>query len=568
MMTSTTAAGSVAVSSSSSASMTHLQQKNSLNNASFEQQTSSQNLTHQSYNTMTSSQQATTKNSSQSSMSHSNTALMHQSSSVLQQTSTASVNAIQASTVSKETISNETVVQGQKFNISNALKKTSHHNSQDDLSSNRTRSRNVSGGQAGTTTTSVVTAASASTAHSVSTKRSRHASSSNGNVVGCALKGLDEALDALSKEQKAQEISATKYQSKSINVTENGEGVTSVTVSLPSSKRTSRVASRVTSRRGSIDLGQQPLKQRSRRNSIDLYTADYNIKLICDKTAAENERNNNQQNNIKQMKMIQKSSSHVRVDDMANSKLKFCPRCHSPRCNVNECKEFGDLHCPRCMEWACWEDSCWTIDDPEDMAQCETCLEYGHVSPVHEVMDFRQRRAIVDTLGWEHFQSWFYENSFRSWWQLNGLVGVPLYRIYQRKSDWKSGGPIEPATDPDSGDQPGSTNALSIVEKAAALAEKYSTQYKLQRDDSTDELLKSVHAQREARKKQLLASANKQNNNDDDSGRSTPEHLKKYSGSAAFNDNCNGTNTGSNSAQAAENSRRLRTFSETLTQNA
>ena len=85
------------------------------------------------------------------------------------------------------------------------------------------------------------------------TKRSRHASSSNGNVVGCALKGLDDALDALSKEQKAQEISATKYQSKSITVAENGEGVTSVTVSLPSSKRTSRV----TSRRGSIDLGQQ-----------------------------------------------------------------------------------------------------------------------------------------------------------------------------------------------------------------------------------------------------------------------------------------------------------------------
>ena len=49
-----------------------------------------------SYNTMTSSQQATTKKiSTQSSMSHSNTALMHQSSSVLQQTSAASVNAIQ-----------------------------------------------------------------------------------------------------------------------------------------------------------------------------------------------------------------------------------------------------------------------------------------------------------------------------------------------------------------------------------------------------------------------------------------------------------------------------------------
>ena len=76
-----------------------------------------------------------------------------------------------------------------------------------------------------------------------STKRSRHASSSNGNVVGCALKGLDDALDALAKEQKAQEIVATKYQSKNISVTENGDGVTSVTVSLPSSKRTSRCGS-------------------------------------------------------------------------------------------------------------------------------------------------------------------------------------------------------------------------------------------------------------------------------------------------------------------------------------
>ena len=55
--------------------------------------------------------------------------------------------------------------------------------------------------------------------------------------------GLDDALDALAKEQKAQEIVATKYQSKNISVTENGDGVTSVTVSLPSSKRTSRCGS-------------------------------------------------------------------------------------------------------------------------------------------------------------------------------------------------------------------------------------------------------------------------------------------------------------------------------------
>ena len=45
------------------------------------------------------------------------------------------------SAASKTTISNETVVQGQKFNISNSLKKTSHHNSQEDVNSNRTRSQ-------------------------------------------------------------------------------------------------------------------------------------------------------------------------------------------------------------------------------------------------------------------------------------------------------------------------------------------------------------------------------------------------------------------------------------------
>lgn len=88
-------------------------------------------------------------------------------------------------------------------------------------------------------------------------------------------------------------------------------------------------------------------------------------------------------------------------------------------------------------------------------------------------------------------------------------------------------------------------DTLSIVERAAQLAEKYSTQYSLKREDSTDELLKSVHAQREARKKQM------EQNNNNDSGRSTPEHLKKYSGSIP-------------SQAATENSKRLRTFSETL----
>ena len=106
-------------------------------------------------------------------------------------------------------------------------------------------------------------------------------------------------------------------------------------------------------------------------------------------------------------------------------------------------------------------------------------------------------------------------------------------------------------------------DALSIVEKAAALAEKYSTQYSIKRDDSTDELLKSVHAQREARKKQLLAAENDSKADDEiDSGRSTPEHLKKYSGCCAT-----ATDTGNadiENGNSNNNNKRLRTFSETL----
>ena len=102
------------------------------------------------------------------------------------------------------------------------------------------------------------------------------------------------------------------------------------------------------------DLGQcPPGKPRSRRNSIDLYTADYNIKLVCDK-ASESQK----------MNMMQRSSSHIRIDDIANSKLKLCPRCHSPHHTVNDCDEFGNLKCPRCLQWEHWEDSCPFNDEP------------------------------------------------------------------------------------------------------------------------------------------------------------------------------------------------------------
>ena len=86
---------------------------------------------------MTSSTSTKKITTAQSSMSQ-NSTMMHQtSSSLMQQTSAAS------KTTSNEalTTSNEFVTHGQgKFNISNALKKTSHHNSQEDVNSNRIRS--------------------------------------------------------------------------------------------------------------------------------------------------------------------------------------------------------------------------------------------------------------------------------------------------------------------------------------------------------------------------------------------------------------------------------------------
>ena len=103
---------------------------------------------------------------------------------------------------------------------------------------------------------------------------------------------------------------------------------------------------------------------------LDLYSADYNIKLggaSGDKkndVGAKTAGNSNQS-----MKMIQRSSSHIKIDDIANSKIKLCPRCHSPHHTVNECTEFGNLKCPRCLEWSHWEDSCWTIEDYNDQVR-------------------------------------------------------------------------------------------------------------------------------------------------------------------------------------------------------
>ena len=90
------------------------------------------------------------------------------------------------------------------------------------------------------------------------------------------------------------------------------------------------------------------------------------------------------------------------------------------------------------MEWDHWEDTCWTNLTSDDRLECLNCLQLGHSSTVHDAVDYKQRRAIVDALGWENFKEWFYDNEFRSWWQLNGCVGVPLYKLYKRNTEWKN----------------------------------------------------------------------------------------------------------------------------------
>ena len=90
----------------------------------------------------------------------------------------------------------------------------------------------------------------------------------------------------------------------------------------------------------------------------------------------------------------------------------------------------------------------------------------------------------------------------------------------------------------------------------------------LKRDDSTDDLIASIKAnarkrvEAEAAKaaaKAAAAAAGGGGGGDscDSSGRSTPEHLKRFEGSVA-------TATSASASCSATESKRLRTFSETL----
>lgn len=143
------------------------------------------------------------------------------------------------------------------------------------------------------------------------------------------------------------------------------------------------------------------------------------------------------------------------------------------------------------------------------------------------------------------FIEWFYDPAFRSWWQLNGCVGVPLYKIYRRNTQWKS--------------------VISDEERRA----KAEAEEALKRADSTDDLIREICGSKNNRNSRFRSSSSSNNKNDEnnndstgdrpeisDSERSTPEHLKGYKGSLEEDED--------NATAAAKKKSRLRTFSETL----
>ncbi|XP_059096418.1 putative uncharacterized protein DDB_G0277255 [Tigriopus californicus] len=351
--------------------------------------------------------------------------------------------------------------------------------------------------------------------------------SHNTNGVGSALKGLSTALENLQNQQNEQKskllVNGTKKRNgKSRKRHGSGASSSEISVSVNVSLNSSRRSSRQTSPdRGSVGSG-----IRSRRNSMDLFSADYDMKMKKQKKGGGS------------VELRQKSSSHIQYDDNTKQDLKLCSRCHSSDHSAQGCTEFDDLLCPRCLEWDHWEDTC-PFNDPEvPAAQCNICDSFGHKSTIHAVTGFQQRRVIVDTMSWEPFNGWFYESVFRSWWQLNGCGGVPLYKLYRRKTDWRTD--VQPII--------GECNdEMSDFGRSLARPQQPDTKnYSLSKTDSLEELMKTVRAPRTRRPPSV--------SDDPDSGRSTPEHLKKYSGSTDQEEASSGS----------DKTKRLRTFSETL----
>jgi len=158
-----------------------------------------------------------------------------------------------------------------------------------------------------------------------------------------------------------------------------------------------------------------------------------------DNKKPENEKSNNK--NFKIDTMEQKSAFHFKVQNEADSGLDLCGRCHLPTHKTCECTEYCDSLCPACLSWDHWIDSC-PVQENEYV--CSICNYIGHLEEVHEVTNYKQRRCCVDLLGWEPFQLWFYEPDFRNWWQVTGCCGVPLYKLYPRKTEWRKERKPEP----------------------------------------------------------------------------------------------------------------------------
>ena len=102
-----------------------------------------------------------------------------------------------------------------------------------------------------------------------------------------------------------------------------------------------------------------------------------------------------------------------------------------------------NIVCFRCLQSDHLENECSTISSPITTKQrCGYCGNQGHTSNVHCVKNFEQRHDIVKLLGYEHFQNWFLEFEFRNWWQVNGRIGVPLFKVYPCKTgerrQWKT----------------------------------------------------------------------------------------------------------------------------------
>lgn len=366
--------------------------------------------------------------------------------------------------------SNDTVLSGNRFNISNGLKRQSHHASQEEV------------------------------------RQSRQVTGTVEHGVGSALKGLDTALEKIAAQQKKEETQyVAKVTSKqtsrrgSISVSTDSNDVTNVMVSLPASKN----ASRATSRRNSVDLS---AAGRGRRGSLDIYTAEYAVKIGNKKNITD---------------MEQKTTFHMKVDNVADTDMNLCGRCHLPTHKTAKCTEFGDNCCPRCLSWEHWEESCWAADSP--MPVCERCNYEGHTSEVHKTDIYAQRRACVDAIGWEPFQEWFYDQGFRSWWQVMGGVGVPLYKIYPRKTEWKT---VKPEPSKEDEDR------------------------HIARDDSVDDMIAQVLKQRPVRKVVTQE-------DNDSSGRSTPAHLKDININLPSDEEDEGS-------APKKPTKKNRTFSETL----